>query len=87
MSERNGLSPSPFPVDPTALGARVARRRTQLGWKQIELSRRGDFLRNEGGWTLTPFRGDASRTRVEYRLFVAIDTALPTASYELLSSW
>ena len=40
MSEQNGLSPSPSPVDPTALGARLARRRTQLGWKQIELSRR-----------------------------------------------
>ena len=40
MSERNGLSPSPSPVDPTGLGARVAQRRAQLGWKQVELSRR-----------------------------------------------
>lgn len=40
MSERNVSSPSPSPVDLTGLGARVARRRAQLGWKQVELSRR-----------------------------------------------
>jgi hypothetical protein len=42
-------------------GGRTIRRE----WRLLS----GDYERNEGSWTLTPFRGDAGRTLAVYRAF------------------
>jgi ribosome-associated toxin RatA of RatAB toxin-antitoxin module len=44
-------------------------------WKLL----RGDFDRNDGSWTLTPFAGDANRTLAVYRLHTEPRTHVPLA--------
>jgi ribosome-associated toxin RatA of RatAB toxin-antitoxin module len=69
----------PFPMGDLSTEVAVTRTLTPGRWRREFKQTRGDFLRNEGQWTLTPFRGDGARTRVDYRLFVAMDTVLPDA--------
>lgn len=44
-------------------------------WKLL----RGDFDRNEGSWTLTPFAGDPNRTLAVYRLHTEPHIHVPAA--------
>ncbi|GMV40777.1 MAG: hypothetical protein AMXMBFR64_24930 [Myxococcales bacterium] len=42
-------------------------------WTMVE----GDYKRNEGSWTLTPYNGDARRTLVDYQIVVEPDIEVP----------
>lgn len=67
----------PFPMGDLATEVAVTRTVSAGRWLREFKQTKGDFLRNEGQWALTPFRGDPARTRIDYRLFVAMDTVLP----------
>jgi ribosome-associated toxin RatA of RatAB toxin-antitoxin module len=67
----------PFPMTDRSTEVAVTSRRAPGLWTRAFKQTRGDFQRNEGLWTLTAFRGDPKRTRLEYRLNVGIDLILP----------
>jgi len=47
--------------------------RWERRWRMIS----GDYKRNEGGWLLTPFEGDAARTLLEYQILVVPNIPIP----------
>ena len=69
----------PFPMKNAGTEVAVISRRAPERLTRDFKQTKGEFKRNEGSWVLTPFRGDPSRTRVDYRLFVEIDTVFPDA--------
>lgn len=69
--------PFPFPDVSTEVAA-TSRRAAEV-WTREFKQTHGDFQRNEGRWTLTAFRGDPQRTRLEYRLHVTMETLVPEA--------
>jgi ribosome-associated toxin RatA of RatAB toxin-antitoxin module len=73
----------PFPMKNLSTEVAATSRHTPGLWTREFKQTRGDFRRNEGLWTLTPFRGDPRRTRLEYRLFVAVDAIFPDAFVKL----
>lgn len=68
----------PFPLKDLSTHVAVTSERAPQVFTREFKQTRGDFLRNEGTWRLTPFRGEPNRTRLEYRLLVAIDTIVPS---------
>lgn len=69
----------PFPMKDVSTEVAATSRRSPGQWTREFKQTSGGFKRNEGHWTLTPFRGDPARTRIDYRLLVSMDTSMPDA--------
>lgn len=68
----------PFPLSDLTATTRavhtvVPGERWAREWELVE----GDYARNSGSWVLTPFKGNASRTFVDYHILVEPNTSVP----------
>ena len=69
----------PFPLSNLSTVVEVNRSTSPGKWRREFKQVSGDFVRNEGSWTLTPYADDPKRTRIDYRLHVVFDSSLPDA--------
>lgn len=67
----------PFPLANLSTVVEVNRTVTAGKWRREFKQTSGDFVRNEGVWTLTQFGDNPNRTRIDYRLHVVFDSSLP----------
>lgn len=69
----------PWPMDDLSSTVDATISVTSDKWRREFVHKDGNFIRNDGVWTLTPYGEDGKRTRVEYKLHSAFKTMLPNA--------
>ncbi len=69
----------PWPMDDLSSTVEATVSSAPGKWTREFVHKDGNFIRNDGVWTLTPFGDDGKRTRVEYKLHSAFKTMLPNA--------